>query len=181
MSRTVIQLNCSNPQDSETVIQKILSAHDYKRKEKNGEIFYQNGVGFLVAPKFIKYTFNGEVLTLEGWVKPFAFAGESELSGVIGALPKKSCKKVMDEIQANINASIVDNPDFELAIGDENSATHIIAFIVGIIVTLLIPLLGIIIGIYLVTRNNKRAKILGAINIVIALLVWILSLMLIFS
>ena len=65
MSRTVIQLTCDNPKDSETVIKNILRQYNYELKEKDGEEFYQCGVGALTAPKFIKYTFNGNQLTLK--------------------------------------------------------------------------------------------------------------------
>lgn len=103
MSRTTIKVNCKNPQQAEETIKSILASNDYNLKEKDGEEYYQNGVGALVAPKFIAYSFNGNELTLEGWVRNFAVGGESSLSGFVGAMPKKQCKKVMDNIINSID------------------------------------------------------------------------------
>ena len=88
MSRTVIQLKCENPSESEKVIKKILSSYNYELKRNDDEEYYKCGAGFLTAPKFIKYTFNGNDLTLEGWVRAFAFGGESELKGFVAGVPK---------------------------------------------------------------------------------------------
>ena len=109
MSRTTIVVNCNNPQQAQGVIQSILASENYELKEKNGEYFYQNGVGLLVAPKFISYSFNGNTLTLQGWVRNFAIGGESKLTGVIGALPKKQCKGVMDRIVNSIDGNILNS------------------------------------------------------------------------
>ena len=88
MSRTVIQLKCENPSESEKVIKKILSSYNYELKRNDDEEYYKCGAGFLTAPKLIKYTFNGNDLTLEGWVRAFAFGGESELKGFVAGVPK---------------------------------------------------------------------------------------------
>ena len=109
MSRTVINLICNKPEKSEIVIKKILKQYNYELKEKNGEEYYQCGVGILTAPKFIKYSFDGNNLRLEGWVRAFAFGGESDLNGFLAAVPKKSCKKTLEDIQNNMKGVHVNN------------------------------------------------------------------------
>lgn len=69
---------------------------------------------------------------------------------------------------------------------DENNYTyhppvveksHTLATVVGFICSILIPLIGIIIGIYLYTRKDSaNAKKYGLIIIVLGVIVWIISL-----
>lgn len=169
MSRTVIKLTCDNPKDSEIVIQKILREYNYELKQSNGEEFYQCGVGALTAPKFIKYTFNGNQLILEGWVRAFAFGGESELKGFLASVPKKSCKKTLDDIQNNINATGISTDVQTTA----EVKSHTLATVLGAVFAFLIPIIGIIFGIYLMTRNDsENAKTYGIAIILFAVVIW---------
>lgn len=104
MSRTSVKLNCKNPAEAENTIQSILASSGYNLKQDNDESYYQNGSGFLAAPKFIAYSFNGNELTLEAWVRNFVIGGESSLDGFVGIIPKKNCQKVFDAIVASIDA-----------------------------------------------------------------------------
>ena len=175
MSRTVIQLTCDNPKDSETVIQNILRQYNYELKEKDGEEFYQCGVGALTAPKFIKYTFNGNQLTLEGWVRAFAFGGESELKGFMAGVPKRSCRKTLDDIQNNLIAS-VSSTDVQVT-AEEKS--HTLAIVLGAVFAFLIPIIGIIFGVYLMTRkDSEKAKTYGIGIILLAVVIYGVSRML---
>ena len=175
MSRTVIQLKCENPSESEKIIQKILSSYNYKLDENNGEKFYKCGVGFLTAPKFIKYTFDGNDLTLEGWIRAFAFGGESELKGIIGGVPKRSCRKTLEDIQNNLNATAVDG---DIVITAEEKS-HTLATVLGFLFAILIPIIGLIFGIYLMTRNDsENAKKYGIAIILLAVIIWGVSRML---
>ena len=175
MSRTVIQLKCDNPSESEKIIKNILSSYNYELKENNGEEYYKCGAGFLVAPKFIKYTFNGNDLTLEGWVRAFAFGGESELKGFMAGIPKKSCRKTLNDIQNNLNATGTGN---DIVITAEEKS-HTLATVLGVIFAILIPIIGIIFGIYLMTRNDsENAKKYGILIIVLSVIIWCVSRML---
>lgn len=107
MSRTIITLESTNPAREEQIIREILAMNDYEEKLKNNERYFQNGVGLLVAPKFIKYSFNGDKLILEGWVKNFAIMGESKLDGAMGAVPKRSCKAVLDTMIQSIGNKMI--------------------------------------------------------------------------
>ncbi|WP_458404764.1 hypothetical protein [Methanobrevibacter sp.] len=177
MSRTIIQLECDNPNESEKVIKKILSSYNYELKDNNGEEVYQCGIGFFTAPKFIKYSFNGNVVTLEGWVRAFAFGGESELKGFMASMPKKSCRKTLEDIQNNLNAKNVSN---ELQITAEEKS-HTLAIVLGVIFAFLIPIIGIVFGIYLMTRNDsENAKTYGVGIMLLSVVIWGVSRMLLF-
>ena len=80
------------------MILNILASNGYEQKFKNGEVFFQKGTGLLFVPKYIKYTFVGNDLILEGWVRNFGILGESALEGAISALPKQNCKDIMISI-----------------------------------------------------------------------------------
>ena len=54
--------------------------------------------------------------------------------------------------------------------------SHTLATVLGFVFAFLIPLIGIIFGIYLATRNDSpKAKRYGIIIIVIAIIVWVIS------
>lgn len=95
MSRTIIRAKSKNPAQDEQMILNILTSNGYEQKFKNGEVVYQKGTGVLFVPKFIKYTFNGNEVILEGWVRNFGIFGESKLEGFVGAVPKQNCKDLM--------------------------------------------------------------------------------------
>ena len=175
MSRTVIQLKCENPSESEKVIKKILSSYNYELKRNDDEEYYKCGAGFLTAPKFIKYTFNGNDLTLEGWVRAFAFGGESELKGFVAGVPKRSCRKTLDDIQNNLDVSSVN--DGIVITAEEKS--HTLATVLGFLFAILIPIIGIVFGIYLMTRNDsENAKKYGIIILILSVVIWGVSRML---
>lgn len=57
---------------------------------------------------------------------------------------------------------------------------HTLAIIIGYICSILIPLIGFIISIYLLTRNSENDKKHGKYILIITIIVWILSFLSIF-
>lgn len=58
--------------------------------------------------------------------------------------------------------------------------SHTLAIVVGYIGAILIPIVGVALGIYLYTRNDsEKAKRHGTFILIIAVVVWILSIMMI--
>ncbi|MBE6498513.1 MAG: zinc ribbon domain-containing protein [Methanobrevibacter sp.] len=55
--------------------------------------------------------------------------------------------------------------------------SHTLAIVAGYILALLIPLGGIIIGIYLITRDESQAKFHAKLIIALAVVVWFISFM----
>jgi uncharacterized membrane protein YvbJ len=101
------------------------------------------------------------------------FCGE-EL--VDGAKFCKSCGKSLEDFQ-NLDD---DQNDYQFTPPVvENDYTLI--FVAGIIFALLIPIIGLIIGVYLYTRkNSSKAKSRGMIVIGLSAVVWIISLIVTF-
>lgn len=100
MSRTQIVLDSKNNQQSSKVIEEILDSHGFDKTSKKGEDYWQQGIGVTQSPKYIRYYFDGDKVILEGWVSNFG--RESDLSGVVGSIPKRTCKKILKEIEKEV-------------------------------------------------------------------------------
>lgn len=82
----------------------------------------------------------------------------------------KNCGKSLENFQ---NVSGTNNYQYNPPVVEND---HTLAFAVGIIFSILIPLIGIIIGIYVYTRHDSsKAKSRGGIVIGLGVAVWILS------
>lgn len=102
MSRTTINLNCNNPQETNRKIEQILLSNGYKSKNENGENVWKCGMGFLTAMKYIKVEFSdNNTLLLSGWIRAIA-GSEQDLTGFVAAIPKKQILNVIKEIQSVI-------------------------------------------------------------------------------
>ena len=59
--------------------------------------------------------------------------------------------------------------------------TNKAAIIIGYILAIIIPLFGIIVAIYLLTRNNAKSKKHGGIILALSIFVWIISYVIIYG
>lgn len=99
MPRTTIQVNCGEVSRANAIAASILSSNKYIQVNENGENVWKCGKGFLTAMKYIKLEFSGEhTLLISGWIRSVG-GGEQDLSGVVGAIPKKQILNVMQKIQ----------------------------------------------------------------------------------
>ena len=81
----------------------------------------------------------------------------------------KNCGKKLDKFQTTLDEDYRTTPPVV-----END--HTLAFIVGIIADIIIPIIGIIIGIYIYTRkDSSKARTRGISVIALGILVWIAS------
>ena len=81
-------------------------ADKYKEIDYNGETVWKMGTGLATAMHFIKTEYASQTLRLYGWVQigvGSAGGKERDLTGVVGAIPKKSVKKTMEKIRAVIS------------------------------------------------------------------------------
>ena len=69
-------------------------------------------------------------------------------------------------------ADIDTSKEYNVAINDK---TYTIAIVAGYILAILLPLLGLIISIYLLTRKTDRAKRHGKFILIVAIIVWFIS------
>lgn len=107
MSRTIIELNSKDNDANEKMIQKFLMESEFGQTTEKGETYWVNTK--FPAHLCIKYTFNGNIIILEGWVKIFRIASfiksvysEKDLNGLEAKFPKKICKNVMKQIEARV-------------------------------------------------------------------------------
>ena len=100
MARTMMEIPFAGDQQTvETAVRGVLI--DY-----NGETVWKMGTGLATAMHFIKTEYAGQTLRLYGWVQigvGSAGGKERDLTGVVGAIPKKSVKKTMEKIRAVIS------------------------------------------------------------------------------
>lgn len=85
----------------------------------------------------------------------------------------KACGKNIEEFNSSPNYQ----PDYQDgAVENDHTAATVLGFVGG----LLIPLIGIIVGIYLLTRDSPTAKRNGKYVIAFSLFIWFISFIIIF-
>lgn len=106
MARTLIEIPFSQDQQTvENLVRNVLMGDKYKEIDYHGETVWKMGTGMMTAMHFIKTEYVGSTLRLYGWVQIGAGSvggKERDLTGVVGAIPKKSVKKTMEKIRAAI-------------------------------------------------------------------------------
>ena len=108
MSRTYIKFKSTNREDEEQTILRILKENKYKKRESQGEEYYQHGSGIATSPQLIKYTFENDMIVIESWVREFGFLGESSLDGSSQIFAKKSAKGTLKKIQEGLGLEIIE-------------------------------------------------------------------------
>lgn len=88
----------------------------------------------------------------------------------------KSCGAALDGPHINQNTHQENTQQFMQA--SEKSHTGLI--IAGYVLAILIPLIGVIISVYLMTRDSQKAKRHGKYILIVAVIVWVLSILSIF-
>ncbi len=78
-------------------IQKYLCSNRFEYCLRDGEMVFQKGKGFWVAPAFVKLTYRGNTVTLEAWID--IMGSEQGLDGFTGCAAKKPLKKKVAEIE----------------------------------------------------------------------------------
>lgn len=92
----------------------------------------------------------------------------------------KSCGKSLENINFNNNTQqTVYTQPYSVPVVEKS---HTAAIVLGYIFAILIPLIGLIIGIYLTTRNDsQKAKRHGIFVLIVAIAVWVLNFIIIAS
>ena len=104
MARTsmTIPYSCSLDEAQEK-ISSILSKKKFKMTTiKTGENVWKKGTGLMTAMQFVKVDFGQNECVLSAWIQVglgSVGGGEMDLTGVVGALPKKQLMKVLEEIK----------------------------------------------------------------------------------
>ena len=96
-TRTIVKESFSkNQEELEVAIMKILALDGFKPVEYKGEKCYKKGDGIWTAEEYIKTEFSSGEVTISGWI--LGYGKEMALSGFMGFIPKKDCKKVIEKI-----------------------------------------------------------------------------------
>ena len=100
MARTTIQVRYTNFEGLQERLAALLHSRGYKSITENNENVWKCGIGFLTAMKYIKIEFAADhTLLISGWIRVVA-GGEQDLTGFVGALPKKQVMNLIQEIQS---------------------------------------------------------------------------------
>ena len=106
MARTIINLPLRNSVDeSYNTAVNILQANGFKEVSYNGETVWKKGTGLLTAMQYIKIEFTDTTLVVSGWVQAGVGSiggNEMALNGIVAAVPKKSVRKVIEQIKASL-------------------------------------------------------------------------------
>lgn len=171
MARWIRDEELNQPQDFvQFMMEDYLKKNGFKEKKRRGELVWQNGDGFLVMARFIRYEYSEGKLHLEAWVGKFR---ENALKGFVGTLPKKIFKGSLEELLGLLHQPLPQGGGTEhvvtVQVADHRkwAVPSLVISIVGVVVSLLIPLPGILIGcVGLVlgqkARNSARNQIAGA-------------------
>lgn len=188
----------NQPQDFvRFLMEDYLNKNGFKKKTHKGEEVWQEGDGFLTAARFVRYEYTGGNFHLEAWIGK---RRENALKGFVGALPKKMFRESLEELvrllhqplsqeQAGAVSGVV---TIQVPDHGKYAVPAMVLSILGIVTGFLIPLLGILFGGLGISfgqkarnssRNNiaKAAVILGTIAMVVALVIYVINLVLMFS
>ncbi len=107
MARTTININYTKAfTEVDNTITNILTLSGYKKIDRNGEVIWKKGTGFLTAMQYIKIEYAPGMVVASGWIQAglgSLEAPEMALHGAAAAIPKKSVMKVLEKIQNAIN------------------------------------------------------------------------------
>lgn len=123
--RYVREEQLNKPEDFVTFIMNdYLSKNGFTQKQVKGEWVWQEGIGMLSVPKFLKYSYENGVLHLEAWVKtpwlPGVYGKDQNLDGFYSAFIKQSYKKEIQTVIDVLYQPIPENNTYGL---DENGNT----------------------------------------------------------
>lgn len=107
MARSIFEIKYSTMSFDEvnSRINNILTGKGFSEKNRNGEMIWKKGTGFLTAMQHVKVEYKENMVVLSAWIRTGIgnIGGkEMNLTGVYGALPKKSLMKVIMLIQEAI-------------------------------------------------------------------------------
>lgn len=107
MARTTLNIRYTcDYERANKIITGILTANGYKQINYMNESVWKNGTGLMTAMKYIKVDFNTDSVSLSGWVCTgvgSVSGSEMDLSGFVGALPKKQVMKVLERIKVSLS------------------------------------------------------------------------------
>lgn len=104
MARTTLKVTYSCTFDeAQSKVETLLSSKGFRNIIlKTGENVWKNGTGMMTAMKFIKIEYSQNIIILSAWIQAglgSVGGSEMDLTGIVGALPKRQLMKVLEEIK----------------------------------------------------------------------------------
>lgn len=184
MARWIRDEVLNQPEDFvQFLMNDYLSKNGFKSKTRKGEAVWQSGDGFLLMARFVRYEYADGKLHLEAWIGKFK---ENPIKGFVGALPKKMFRDSLEELLHLLHQELSKETKTDagsvvtVQVADQGAFALPALFlsIVGVVISLLIPILGVILGglglaIGQKARNSPKqniamaAVVLGVIAIVL--------------
>lgn len=180
------------------MMEDFLTKNGFKKKTHKGEEVWQEGDGFLIMARFIRYEYADGHFHLEAWVGK---RKENPLKGFVGAMPKKLFRESLEEIirllhqplpqgqgSAGGNVITVQVPDH-----GKFAVPAMVLSILGIPIGLLLsPIIGILLGGLGITFGQKArssskgnlaksAVLLGTIALVASIVGYVINLIFAFT
>lgn len=106
MARTIVKIPFTEDfNEVEKKIASILTNAGYKQINRNNEMVWKNGVGMLTAMKYVKVEYDENTAIVSAWIQVgLGSVGgkEQDLSGAVGAIPKKQLSNLLKKLQEQI-------------------------------------------------------------------------------
>lgn len=104
MARTQVQIPFQGPiEEARQLAEKFLGAQGFHPYPQYGEGVWKKGTGMATAMQYMELTFTPGVLEVSAWVQAGVGSAkvgkEMGLEGFVAIVPKRSLKKVIEELK----------------------------------------------------------------------------------
>lgn len=197
MARYVRELVLNKPDDFVSfMMNDYLQKNKFSMSDWKGEPAYRAGDAMMEGYKYLKWSYSNGTLHVEAWLKG-SFGKEMGLTGFVATLQKKPFRDSLEQLYSALQQDISQTQGSGGAIpvqtvDNSSAATMALVFgIISVIIGFIWPLGAIIVAVLGYSRARmgsgsskagmaKAGQILSIIGVVIALVMWILSIILLF-
>jgi hypothetical protein len=197
MARYVRELVLNKPDDFVSfMMNDYLQKNKFSMSDWKGEPAYRAGDAMMEGYKYLKWSYSNGTLHVEAWLKG-NFGKEMGLTGFVATLQKKPFRDSLEQLYSALQQDISQTQGSGGAIpvqtvDNSSAATMALVFgIISVIISFIWPLGAIIVAVLGYSRARmgsgsskagmaKAGQILSIIGVVIALVMWILSIILLF-
>ena len=197
MARYVRELVLNKPDDFVSfMMNDYLQKNKFSMSDWKGEPAYWAGDAMMEGYKYLKWSYSNGTLHVEAWLKG-NFGKEMGLTGFVATLQKKPFRDSLEQLYSALQQDISQTQGSGGAIpvqtvDNSSAATMALVFgIISVIIGFIWPLGAIIVAVLGYSRARmgsgsskagmaKAGQILSIIGVVIALVMWILSIIVLF-
>ena len=197
MARYVRELVLNKPDDfGSFMMNDYLQKNKFSMSDWKGEPAYRAGDAMMEGYKYLKWSYSNGTLHVEAWLKG-NFGKEMGLTGFVATLQKKPFRDSLEQLYSALQQDISQTQGSGGAIpvqtvDNSSAATMALVFgIISVIIGFIWPLGAIIVAVLGYSRARmgsgsskagmaKAGQILSIIGVVIALVMWILSIIVLF-